>query len=84
MQYGKIVAVHGSNISISVQCGTNDQVIDGEEMIRRHLDLTLAAGSLADVDYAVAKLGDAVGFSSCNGKLWFPEKIWPTEGGLKA
>jgi len=73
MPYGKIVSVHGRNVSVSVQTDEDQgRIIDGNEVNRLHLDITLPAYNLRDVDYAVANIGDAVKFGSVMGHIWFP------------
>ena len=94
MQHGKIIAIHGSNISISVQ--SNDAqsgpvvaVMGQEERRVFHFDITLPASSTNDIDFAVEHIGLAVGFASVNGKVYFekPEywqKGYPSKETYKA
>ena len=67
MPYGQIVAVHGANISISVQAG-------GRELGKTiYLDLTLPAYNSLQIDHAIENIGAAVKFSTLQGKVWFPD-----------
>ena len=63
----KIVAVHGRNISLSIEY---------EDLSRAPEDfkgaLTLPAMNIREVDYASLHIGDYVDFDVWHGKLWFP------------
>lgn len=71
MPIGKIVAIHGRNISVSVKRIPGDESNDPAPW---ETQITLPALDLRDVDYAVKSLDDHhnVGFISTNGKITFP------------
>mgnify|MGYP001065648956 CR=1 FL=1 len=85
MQYGKIVAIHGANISISVQSrdeqsGPVVAMMGQEERRIFHFDVTLPASSATDIDFAVEHVGMSVGFASVNGKVYFEKPEYWQKG----
>lgn len=68
---GKIVGVHGRNISISVD---NSEVNAHDADQAKYIGVTLPALNKRDIDFAVEHLNEFHNFGSCNGYLWFPEE----------
>lgn len=72
MPFGKIVAINGANISISIQAPEDaGPIIDASERTLRHLSIVLPVSSKSDLDYAVQNIGKPVGFLVRNGRIQF-------------
>ncbi|MEE8187179.1 MAG: hypothetical protein V3T99_05920 [Nitrososphaerales archaeon] len=69
MLLGRIVAIHGRNISIIANKNESDTA--------REIEITLPAVDETDIDYAILSLGDGdahVTFSVHRARIWFPDK----------